>query len=315
MNKGDVNQLLKEALALKDKVVGLYHVVPDDSRAPQPTHVAVEEKKEEDENGEGEKKEEGVLEQKEGEEGVVAGSASAAAPATDVAAKDKTSEENAGSQVPRKLVVDFLENGVAYGEDEETEQRVSCSLALDVCETPVSCIFSAKERVIEGINVGREREAGEGCRACVRACVHTGFASQARTDPTRPPSAPPIPQNQPQFIGSFKVRFKDSIFDILVPGQRTYDPAGVVGDEHCSLSVGRHCAISLTAFFTTMVKAFSLGASVESVVKLHRKHFLPIIERYHGEDGGAGGDGERAKERQGKREIAPSLHPPIAQSK
>ena len=169
MSNLDVKKLLQDALSLEDIVDGLYHVLPDESRVPKATEaaesrsLAIIEKKEEEETGGGEGGQ--------SKDSLGNGSKGSETSAREEEAEEKEKDqERAESQVPRKLVVDFLESGVAYGDEDVTEERVSCSIPLDVCDKPRSCTFSRKERVIEGVNVGIEKAADHGTR--VRLQVH-----------------------------------------------------------------------------------------------------------------------------------------------
>ena len=164
MSSLDVKRLLQDALALEDNVDGLYYILPDESRVPKATEtagsrsLAITEKKEEEGNS--------GKDEDQSKESLGNGSKGSETSARGEETEEKENQERAESQVPRKLVVDFLESGVAYGDKDVTEQRVSCSIPLDVCDKPRSCTFSRKERVIEGVNVGIENAADHG--TCLR---------------------------------------------------------------------------------------------------------------------------------------------------
>ena len=85
-------------------------------------------------------------------------------------------------------------------------------------------------------------------------------------------------------IGFYKVSFDDDAYSsqIFIPAERSYDPAGVRNDAHCSISIGCHCSTTQTALFAAMTKALAGGATYESVRDAHFDIFNPMIEKYHG---------------------------------
>ena len=86
------------------------------------------------------------------------------------------------------------------------------------------------------------------------------------------------------YIGFYKISFEEDGYSsqIFIPAERSYDPAGVKNDAHCSISIGCHCSTTQTAIFGAMVKALVGGATYESVRDVHYEAFNPMIEKYHG---------------------------------
>ena len=70
-------------------------------------------------------------------------------------------------------------------------------------------------------------------------------------------------------------------FQLLIPGTRTYDPAGISGDPHCSERVGPSCSSALLKVVYASLMAAARGASVEGVNKIFSV-FSAINDSYHG---------------------------------
>ena len=70
-------------------------------------------------------------------------------------------------------------------------------------------------------------------------------------------------------------------FQLLLPGTRTYDPAGISGDPHCSERVGPSCSSALFKLVYAALVAASRGASKEGVDQLFNA-FSSVNEKYHG---------------------------------
>lgn len=68
---------------------------------------------------------------------------------------------------------------------------------------------------------------------------------------------------------------------IVLPGELTYDPAGVTGDAHASERIGKSCACTQLAITGAMLHAANLGASLENL-ELIQKETRDVIRRYHG---------------------------------
>ena len=70
-------------------------------------------------------------------------------------------------------------------------------------------------------------------------------------------------------------------FQLLLPGTRTYDPAGVSGDPHCSERVGPSCSSALLKIVYVCLVAAVRGASLDGVKQVFNA-FSTINEKYHG---------------------------------
>ncbi|KAI6660550.1 hypothetical protein LOD99_14134 [Oopsacas minuta] len=70
-------------------------------------------------------------------------------------------------------------------------------------------------------------------------------------------------------------------FQLLIPGTRTYDPAGISGDPHCSERVGNACSSAILKVVYVSLVAALKGASIEGINQIFSA-FLPINETYHG---------------------------------
>ena len=70
-------------------------------------------------------------------------------------------------------------------------------------------------------------------------------------------------------------------FQLFLPGTRTYDPAGVSGDPHCSERVGPSCSSALLKVVYVSLVAAARGASMDGVSQIFTA-FSPVNESYHG---------------------------------
>ena len=70
-------------------------------------------------------------------------------------------------------------------------------------------------------------------------------------------------------------------FQLLLPGTRTYDPAGLSGDPHCSERVGPSCSSALLKVVYVALVAAARGAAMDGVQQI-LSAFSPINEQYHG---------------------------------
>ena len=85
------------------------------------------------------------------------------------------------------------------------------------------------------------------------------------------------------FVGYYKVFWPNSItIELLVPGMRSYDPAGIKFDSHASIRIGGACAATQTSTFIFMLKALSEGANFVDIKKLQLEEINPLVKRYHG---------------------------------
>lgn len=73
-------------------------------------------------------------------------------------------------------------------------------------------------------------------------------------------------------------------FMIHLPGERTYDPAGMSNDPHQSERVGGSCAKTQLMITIAELHALKYGARLEQVKTHIQDKFEPIIERYHGRE-------------------------------
>lgn len=69
---------------------------------------------------------------------------------------------------------------------------------------------------------------------------------------------------------------------IHLPGERTYDPAGMSDDPHQSERVGGSCAKTQLMITIAELHALKFGATPEQVKREIQDVFEPIIARYHG---------------------------------
>ena len=85
------------------------------------------------------------------------------------------------------------------------------------------------------------------------------------------------------FVGWYNIRWRDSdTIELLVPGLRSYDPAGIKYDPHASVRIGGACAALMTSTFVFMLKAMMEGALLEDIVALQMDEINPLVLRYHG---------------------------------
>jgi hypothetical protein len=68
---------------------------------------------------------------------------------------------------------------------------------------------------------------------------------------------------------------------IYLPGERTYDPAGLTGDAHASERIGKTCARTQAAITVAELNAVNVGASIEQIAQIQGAT-EDVIKRYHG---------------------------------
>ena len=68
---------------------------------------------------------------------------------------------------------------------------------------------------------------------------------------------------------------------IYLPGERTYDPAGLTGDAHASERIGKDCARTQAAIIVAQLNAINVGATLEQVRQIQGAT-RDVIVRYHG---------------------------------
>jgi hypothetical protein len=95
----------------------------------------------------------------------------------------------------------------------------------------------------------------------------------------------PLMNDGINFVGKYIVKWLNEngqTYIILVPGIRSYDPAGIKYDLHASIRVGGACAASITHTFISMIVALKNGALLKDIVTLQIEQLNPIVRRYHG---------------------------------
>lgn len=70
-------------------------------------------------------------------------------------------------------------------------------------------------------------------------------------------------------------------FAMYIPGERSYDPAGMTGDPHASERIGASCAAVQLAITLAQLAALNRGATLDQV-KMIQDDMRKLIVRYHG---------------------------------
>ena len=193
-------------------------------------------------------------------------------------------------ETKRILKFDFVESGVAYHEDVESTVRVQSIIPLDVIRKPDICEFVRVPRTYEGINyIGYynvEFRYIEDEKKHITNNVddeeddnHDGNDDSDEDDKDGDDDDD---DNIVDKKGQEKTCDSCKRYQILIPGERTYDPAGIENDVHCGLAIGNACSMTQTAILTTMIKALKEGATYDSIRNMHLEHLNPLISKYHG---------------------------------
>lgn len=86
------------------------------------------------------------------------------------------------------------------------------------------------------------------------------------------------------YLGRIKVLHKDEkperSFSIKIPGELTYDPAGITGNPHASERIGGDCFSTQLAVTVAQVHAFIFGCPEATIFDIQRET-LSIINEHH----------------------------------
>ncbi|GAB5370153.1 hypothetical protein AAMO2058_001467600 [Amorphochlora amoebiformis] len=154
----------------------------------------------------------------------------------------------------------------------------------------VKNIFEMKENVFKFEFT--EKAKGYGDKEVVEQKAETSV----RFNTSKPPdsrtveakfSNTPVTRWGINFSGVVKVRIgskEDELekdLEILIPGLKTYDPAGRTGDSHASEAVGASCTRFQGAISTAQIFAAVNGGGSAAIQKI-QEEARPLLERFHG---------------------------------
>lgn len=132
--------------------------------------------------------------------------------------------------------------------------------------------FSYTEK---GVPYGQQETISETVKCEVPLAVHpVAFQLNLTNEP--------VYRSGVNYTAAVRVSHQSGLtFQLLIPGTRTYDPAGISGDPHCSERVGPSCSSALLKVVYASLVAAARGASVEGVNKIFSV-FSTINDSYHG---------------------------------